>query len=53
MTDTEIPAPVTTCAHCGTGIYREPDVGWVDATSGDDGGTYDVCPESGDGHTPR
>ena len=35
-----------TCVHCGTDIEVEGDIGWVDATSGDEGGTYDICPDS-------
>jgi len=35
-----------TCKHCGAEIVREPGVGWVDAQSGDDGGTYDLCPRA-------
>lgn len=34
--------PVT-CTTCGAPLTREPNVGWVDARSGDDGGTYDLC----------
>lgn len=35
-----------TCQHCGSEIEQEGTVGWVDVTSGDDGGTYDICPDS-------
>lgn len=34
-----------TCAACGAPLDREPGVGLVDARSGDDGGTYDLCEE--------
>lgn len=40
-----------TCKHCGTVVERIPGVGWVDARSGDDGGTYDACPERFDSET--
>jgi hypothetical protein len=33
-----------TCKHCGAEIEAMPGVGWVDTLSGDDGGTYDICP---------
>jgi hypothetical protein len=38
-----------TCAHCGALLNREPGVGLVDTLSGDDGGTYDHCPDSPNG----
>lgn len=31
-----------TCRFCGATIEREGGL-WVDALSGDDGGTYDIC----------
>jgi hypothetical protein len=35
-----------TCRYCGADIESMgPDIGWVDTLSGDDGGTYDICPE--------
>lgn len=40
------------CRHCGTEIVQEPRVGWVDAVSGDEGGTYDRCPEGPGRHEP-
>lgn len=41
-----IPPPETrACGACGATIEALPDVGWVDVRSGDDGGTYDYCPE--------
>lgn len=51
---TTIPPPTHICRHCGEPIYREPDVGWVCARSGDVGGTYDLCTENdrSDRHSP-
>jgi hypothetical protein len=45
------------CRHCGATLDKES-AGWVDARSGDDGGTYDICPDNGGtngagGHEPR
>lgn len=37
-------APVT-CKACGATLAYETDR-WVDARSGDDGGTYDICPDA-------
>ena len=34
------------CKHCGASLEREPNVGLVDARSGDEGGTYDFCPDN-------
>lgn len=34
------------CQHCDASLEREPNVGLVDAKSGDLGGTYDICPEN-------
>jgi hypothetical protein len=36
-----------TCRYCGATIedYGDPQ-GWVDVLSGDEGGTYDYCPDS-------
>lgn len=40
------PANTTaTCQHCGQEIEPLPLVGWVSTLSGDDGGTYDICPD--------
>lgn len=36
-----------TCRSCGEVVEWESDR-WVTARSGDDGGTYDYCPESSD-----
>lgn len=33
-----------TCRRCGCPLEYETSAGWVDARSGDDGGTYDWCP---------
>lgn len=38
------------CTHCGATLSFEPNVGLVDAVSGDDGGTYDHCPHNPAGH---
>jgi hypothetical protein len=35
------------CRRCHRGVEHIPGVGWVDVVSGDDGGTYDICPEAG------
>jgi hypothetical protein len=35
-----------TCLRCGQDVENEPGVGLVTVASGDDGGTYDVCPEA-------
>jgi hypothetical protein len=41
------------CRKCGAEIEREGDL-WVDIRSGDDGGTYDICPWGfGGNHEPR
>lgn len=40
-----------TCRHCGATIEDYGDIGWVDVVSGDDGGTYDICPERYDART--
>jgi hypothetical protein len=44
---------MTTCTHCETEIERGPllmrgGYAWIETRSGDDGGTYDFCPESPD-----
>lgn len=52
MTDQVADDKTSSCAHCGASIEREPNVGWVDTVSGDDGGTYDVCVDSPNGHRP-
>lgn len=37
----------STCVYCGAKIeWYGSEPGWVDTRSGDDGGTYDWCPES-------
>jgi hypothetical protein len=33
------------CQHCGEQIEHLDGVGWVETRSGDEGGTYDICPE--------
>jgi len=43
---------MTTCKFCGEEIEPERHAGWVDARSGDNGGTYDVCPANESGHSP-
>lgn len=50
--------PTRTCRDCGAPLERNGNT-WVDARSGDDGGTYDLCPERWDeatdtdhGHRP-
>lgn len=42
-----------TCHYCGTSLVVEADM-WVDAVSGDEGGTYDRCPGDPEdrGHYP-
>jgi hypothetical protein len=37
-------SPTTACAACEAPIYPDQDHGWLDARSGDDGGSYDLCP---------
>lgn len=39
------------CKFCGANLHHETGL-WVDALSGDWGGTYDYCPENGGGHRP-
>jgi hypothetical protein len=39
------------CTKCGTTLHKESGL-WVDAISGDEGGTYDYCPENGGAHKP-
>lgn len=44
-----------TCRDCDAPIRTEVGIGWVDARSGDDGGTFDECPgreEYGMPHRP-
>lgn len=42
------------CLACGAQIEYEPGVGWVDVNSGDNGGTYDICPaNNGNTHDPK
>lgn len=41
------PATASQCTGCGAALVHEDGVGWVDALSGDDGGTYDKCPSGG------
>lgn len=42
------------CSECGADLEFEQAAGWVDAMSGDDGGTYDYCPERRfAGHLPK
>lgn len=36
--------PARTCSACGAPLESVDGVGIVDARSGDDGGTYDICP---------
>lgn len=45
MTATETTPVTSTCVRCETAIEHEDGIGWVDVRSGDDGGTYDRCPE--------
>jgi len=42
----------STCSKCGAPIEKMDGVGWVDTRSGDDGGTYDICPASFDARNP-
>lgn len=51
-------APARTCRDCGAPLEANGSA-WIDARSGDDGGTYDLCPERWDeatdtdhGHRP-
>jgi len=44
---TEPAAPARTCRDCGAPLESNGTT-WVDARSGDDGGTYDLCPERWD-----
>lgn len=44
--------PEATCRRCGAPLERGSR-DWVDARSGDDGGTYDVCPEAFDDEHPN
>lgn len=41
------------CTACGATVARERGIGWVDVVSGDDGGTYDICPESDEMEGPH
>jgi hypothetical protein len=42
---------MSTCKRCGAEVeYAGKATGWVDVVSGDDGGTYDVCPENTGDH---
>lgn len=51
MPDTDRTA--RTCKHCAAALDREGDL-WVDALSGDEGGTYDLCPDNpAEVHVPR
>jgi hypothetical protein len=44
---------MNTCRHCSASIELEGDL-WVDSLSGDEGGTYDHCPDnSTEVHEPR
>lgn len=49
----------TTCAYCEAEIEDQDENGWVDALSGDQGGTFDYCPGSPEEdfedriHTPK
>lgn len=46
-------SPVRTCLFCDADLEYEAAAGWVDAMSGDDGGTYDYCPvNSNNTHVP-
>jgi hypothetical protein len=41
------------CMRCAASLEHEPNVGWVDSLSGDDGGTYDMCEGTpGQAHIP-
>lgn len=37
---------MATCTACDATVEYYPGTGWVDVVSGDDGGTYDICPEN-------
>lgn len=43
--NTDAPDQPRVCRHCGEQIEHLDGVGWVETRSGDEGGTYDICPE--------